>query len=56
MTSGYMTILLISIGRRPLLAPTLENADPLFTLVITPGFYLHYVEVAADQDPASGSP
>jgi len=29
-------------------------ADPLFALVITPGVYLHHVDVA-DQDPASGS-
>jgi len=29
--------------------PTLDNADPLFALVITPGFYLD-----PDQDPASG--
>jgi len=42
----------------PSLAPTLDNADPLFgadrSLVITPDFYLHHVEVA-DQDIASGS-
>jgi len=38
----------------PFLAPTLDNADILFTLVLTKGFYLHHVEVA-DQDPASGS-
>jgi len=37
----------------PFLAPTLDNTDPLFALAITPGFYLHHVEVA-DQDPASG--
>jgi len=36
------------------LAQTLDNADPLFALVETPGFYLHRVEVT-DQDPASGS-
>jgi len=39
----------------PFLAPTLDiNADPLFALVIAPGFYLHHV-VVVDQDPASGS-
>jgi len=38
----------------PFLVPTLDNADPLFALVTTPGYYLHHVEVA-DQDPASGS-
>jgi len=48
-----MTILFISIGQIPFLAPTLNNADLLFALVITPGFYPHHVEVA-DQDPASG--
>jgi len=52
--SGYMTVLLISIGRMPFGTPTLRNADPLFALVITPGFYQHHVE-AADQDPAGGS-
>jgi len=36
------------------LTPTLDNADPLFALVVTPGFYQHHVEVA-DQDPARGS-
>jgi len=37
----------------PFLAPTLDiNADPLFALVIAPGFYLHHVEVV-DRDPAS---
>jgi len=36
------------------LAPTLNDADPLFALVITPSFYLRNIEVV-DQDPASGS-
>jgi len=54
MTSGYMTVLFISIGRMPFLVPTVDNADPLFALVITLGFYLHHVEVADQQDPASG--
>jgi len=35
---------------------TLDIADPLFALVIAPGFYPHHVEeVVADQDQASGS-
>jgi len=53
-TSGYMAVLFIYIDRMLFMAPTLDNADPLFALVITPGFYLHHVEVA-DKDPASGS-
>jgi len=53
-TSGYMAVLFISIGSMPFLAPTLDSADLPFTLVITPCFYMHHVEVA-DQDPASGS-
>jgi len=44
----------IFIGQMPFLAPTLDNADPLFTLVITPDVYLHHEEVA-DQSPATGS-
>jgi len=48
MTSGYMAKKM-SIDR--ILAPTLDNADPLFVLLITPGSYLHHIE-AADQDPA----
>jgi len=54
MTFGYIAGLFIAIGRMPFLAPTLDNADPLFALVITLRFYLHHVEVA-DQDQASGS-
>jgi len=38
----------------PFLEPTLANADPLFALVITPGFYRYHVELA-DQDPVSDS-
>jgi len=49
-----MEVVFISIGRMPFLAPTLNSADSSFALVITPGFYLHLVQVA-DQDPASGS-
>jgi len=50
-----MVGLLIPNGRMPFLTPTLDNTDPLFILMITPGFYLriHDVDVA-DQDPASG--
>jgi len=54
-TSGYIAVLFISIGRIPYLAPTLDNADPLFALVIViPCFHLHQLEVA-NQDPVSGS-
>jgi len=49
-----MTVLFIYIGRMPFVAPTLDNADPLFALVIASGFYLHHVKVA-DHDPAGGS-
>jgi len=44
----------ISIARMPFQAATLDNDDPLFALVTTPGFCLHQVEVA-DQDSASGN-
>jgi len=53
-TSGYMTVLFTSIGRTGFEAPTLDNVDLLFALVITSGFYLHHVEVA-DQHPATDS-
>jgi len=57
-TSGYMELLFISIDRMPFLVPTLDNADPLFALVLkhhvvqikTPGFYLHHM---ADQGGGS---
>jgi len=49
-----MVVLFFYIGQMPFLAPSLDNADPLFVLVITPGFCLHHV-VVVDQDPASGS-
>jgi len=51
-TFYYMAVLFIS--RMSFLAPTLDDADPHFALMmmITPSFYLHLVEVA-DQDPAS---
>jgi len=49
-----MEVLFISIGRMLSLVPVLDNADPLFALVIAPGFYLHQIE-GANQDPASGS-
>jgi len=51
---GYMTIVFIFIGLMLFLEKTLDNAYPLFALVITTGFYLHHVEVA-DQNTASGS-
>jgi len=47
-----MAVLFIPVGRMPSLASTFDNADRLFAPVITPGFYLHHVEVA---DQASGS-
>jgi len=55
MTSGYIAVLFISIGRMPFLAPTLDNTDPLFALVVHQvSIDLHHLEVV-DQDPASGS-
>jgi len=42
----WYIVLLISIGRMPLLATTLDNVDSHFALVITPGFYLKHEEVA----------
>jgi len=33
-TSSYMAVLFISIDRMPFLVPSLDNADPLFALVI----------------------
>jgi len=50
-TNSYMTVLFISIDRMPFLHHLLIR---FFAVVITPGFYLHHVEVVA-QDPASGS-
>jgi len=44
-SDDYMAFLFIFMGWMPLLVPTLENADPLFELVMTPGFFLHHVEV-----------
>jgi len=52
MTSGDMAVIFISTGWMPFLVQTLDNADPLVALMVTPGFYLHHVEVA-DQDPDS---
>jgi len=52
--SGYMAVLFISIRRMRFLVLNPDNADPLFVLVMTPGFYRHQVEVA-DQDPGGGS-
>jgi len=54
MTSGNMTVLFIFIDRMLFRVQTLNNADPLFALVIKPSFYLHHVEVAY-QELASGS-
>jgi len=48
-----MAVLFMSIFRMHFLAPTLANADPLFALVLIPGFYLHPIELV-DQDSASG--
>jgi len=53
-TSGYGAILFILIVQISFLAPTLDNTDPFFALVIAPGFYLHHIEVA-DRGPASSS-
>jgi len=63
MTSGYMAVKFISIDRIPFLAPTLDNADSIFALVITPGKVGNYLVITpgdnylkvVDQDPASGS-
>jgi len=41
-----MAALFIAIDLMPFLAPTLDNADPLFAQVTTPSFYVHHVEVA----------
>jgi len=49
-----MAALFIYIDEMPFLALTLDNADPLLALVITPECYLHHVKVA-DQEPAGGS-
>jgi len=54
MTSGYILVLFIFIGRMPFLALTLDIADLLFALVITLASYLHHAEVV-DQDPESGT-
>jgi len=48
-----MAALVIFIGQITFLTPSLDNHDPLFAQMITPGFYLHPVDVA-DQDPATG--
>jgi len=37
----------------PFLAPTFYNDDPVFALMIAPGFYLLHIEVA-DEDSAGG--
>jgi len=43
--SDCTATLFIFIYRMPFLAPTLDNADPIFALTIFTGFYLHHVEV-----------
>jgi len=40
----YIAVLFISNGRISFLAPIFDSADPLFALMIAPGFYLHHVE------------
>jgi len=37
--SGYMAIWFIFIGWMPFFSPTLDNADQLFALMITPGYH-----------------
>jgi len=63
MTTRYMAVLFIFIHRMPFLAPTLDNADLLFALMITLGFcpivitpviYVHHIAVA-NQHLASDS-
>jgi len=49
-----MPVLSISIDLMPFLAPNLDNTDPLFARLITPGFDLHNIELV-DQDPTCGS-
>jgi len=49
-----MAALFIYISWMPLLALTLDNVDPLFALVIAPGFYVHHLRVM-NQDAASDS-
>jgi len=53
-SSLVFTRFYLFLTRMSFLASTLYNADPLFTLVIAPGFFLHHVE-AMDQDRASDS-
>jgi len=38
-----MAVLFISIVRMPFLAPTLDDAEMFFALMITSGFYLHHI-------------
>jgi len=40
MTTNYMAVFLNFIDWLPFLAPTLDNAGPLFALVIIPGLSL----------------
>jgi len=52
MTSAYVEFLFIFIRRVSYSELTPDNADQLFALVISPGLYLHHIEVAY-QDPAN---
>jgi len=61
-TFSFLAVLFVFIGRMPFVfivrmpfpPLTVDNAYPLFALLITPGFYLNDVEVA-DKDPAYDS-
>jgi len=44
-----MAVMFIFVGPMAILVPKYDITDPLFTLVISPGFYLHHIEVA-DKD------
>jgi len=50
MSSENMAVLYISIRWMPFPGSTPDKADPLFALVIAPGFCLHHIKVA-DEDP-----
>jgi len=41
-----MAVWFVFIDWMPFLVPTLDNVDPLFSLVMTSGFFLHHVEAA----------
>jgi len=48
-----VAVLFDSIDRMPFLAPTLDNANPFFALMIAPGFYQHHLEVAGQYRASS---